>query len=170
MKLFIFQFRSLTKYGTSLHTRPAFSGARRTSSRHTILSFLFFFFLSASLRVLSFQQPASPEKAFIDLAPCVLSNIHRTVACLLCDKRFPFITTSDAKIIQCYYPNTVRYIILHEIRTILLLLRVKHQLGAHFVVKLLGCQEAQGDSRLFQSRALLVRLLRALRNVCALSA
>lgn len=48
------------------------------------------------------------------------------------------------------------------------LVGVQHQLRADFVVKLLRRQEAQRHRGLLQGRALLVRLLCALGNVCGI--
>lgn len=46
------------------------------------------------------------------------------------------------------------------------LIRVKHQFRSDFLVEFLGGQEAQRNRSFLQSRALLVRLLCALGNIC----
>ena len=47
------------------------------------------------------------------------------------------------------------------------LVGVQHELGADFLIELLGSEEAKRNGSLLEGRALLVRLLRALRDVCA---
>ena len=46
------------------------------------------------------------------------------------------------------------------------LVRVEHELGADLLVEFLRREEAERDGSLLERGALLVRLLRALRNIC----